>query len=252
MNKKKKKHKKKNSKKKQILNNQIWMYISIVLFIIILFILLFFHLNPRFSKQNKKTIPITTLQNCLKENYPEFTILDDNYVFLGDSITHGYPLKNYYHDLPVIRSGIGGYTTAALLNNIETMLYQYNPTKVFILIGTNDYLYHVRPDEIQNNIEKIIKDIKKNRPYTKIYIESILPVNTSKNDLDGRNNETIKETNRLIQKLCTKYSVTYIDLFSKMIDEQGSLKLKYTYDGLHLTEEGYRKMTEIIFPYLED
>ena len=63
---------------------------------------------------------------------------DDNFLFLGDSITDFYPLEEYYDNLPVVNSGISGNKTTDILNDMETRVYQYNPTKVFLLIGTND------------------------------------------------------------------------------------------------------------------
>ena len=62
----------------------------------------------------------------------------ENIVFLGDSITEFYPIDEIYGDLPIIKSGIAGYKTDDLLPKLEEMVYRYNPTSVYLLIGTND------------------------------------------------------------------------------------------------------------------
>ena len=73
-----------------------------------------------------------------KYDYNQRTSIEDNFVFLGDSITAYYPTNELYNDLPVINSGVASYTTTDILNNLDEMVMVYNPTKVFILIGTND------------------------------------------------------------------------------------------------------------------
>ena len=97
----------------------------------------------------------------------------DNFVLLGDSITDWYPVEEFFDDLPVVNSGIAGYHTIDILNNLKEMVWIYNPTKVFILIGTNDIGAGVEKKEVVSNIKKIIKEIKNLRPQAKIYLQSI-------------------------------------------------------------------------------
>lgn len=239
--------KQKNSKEK-IMTNQIsdlkWKKATLTLCCVIIFILLFFNLSFRLKFNKKeKCEPIKIIEEKIK-------LVGDNYVFLGDSITNWYPLDEYYENLPVINSGVGGYTTDNILSNLKSMVYDYNPSKIFLLIGTNDFMYEKKAEEVANNIEKIIDQIKENRPYAKIYVESILPINETMRYKDGRDNKTIVETNNLIQKICTEKSISYIDIYSKLIDEEKRLNKKYTDDGLHLNSLGYVKMTNQIMPYL--
>ena len=97
----------------------------------------------------------------------------ENIVFLGDSITEFYPIDEIYGDLPIIKSGIAGYRTDDLLPKLEEMVYRYNPTSVYLLIGTNDLLWDKAEDTKKaiSNIKKIVENIKSNRKNTKIYIE---------------------------------------------------------------------------------
>lgn len=184
--------------------------------------------------------------------------LDNNYVFLGDSITEQYTLDKYYSDMPVVNSGIGGNMTKHILNDMNERVYKYNPSKVFLLIGTNDIEFGDSNDLAISNIEKIIQGIRKNRPNSKIYLESIYPVNGTedkkidKNMVGIRTNEIIKDINLKLKKICTKEKCTYIDLYSELIDENGDLKLEYTREGLHLSEKGYEKVTDILMKYINE
>ena len=182
---------------------------------------------------------------------------DDNYVFLGDSIFEMYNLEKHYEGLPVINSGVSGNTTMNVLDNMQRRVYRYNPSKVFVLIGTND-LYNNRftIDEIVNNIEEIIKEISKNRPYAEIYISSILPVNNTDNKkidhavVYNRTNEEISNLNSKIELLCEAYKIDYIDLYSLLIDDDGNLDIDYTVEGLHISEAGYEVITNEIMKYI--
>lgn len=178
----------------------------------------------------------------------------ENIVFLGDSITDWYPFEEMYDsNIPIINSGIAGYETTDILNNLDKMVYQYNPTKVFILIGTNDLKYSDDNEkEVVENIEEIIEKIKSNRPNTKIYLESILPINREikYHAAEERYNDEIKEVNSKLKKYCSKNNVAYIDMYDEFSDNNGDFDEKYTKDGLHPSEKGYIKMTSILLKYI--
>ena len=175
-----------------------------------------------------------------------------NYLFLGDSITEMYDLEKYFPDDPVVNSGVGGNTTDDILEDMQQRVYQYNPSKVFLLIGTNDLQDGKTPDEIFENIKRIVEGIQENRPEAKIYLESIDPVNRNfeNSGAQDRHNEDIKEINKKIEEYCMEEDLTYIDLYSVLEDENGDLRAEYTNEGLHLSEEGYDIVTETLKKYL--
>jgi len=180
----------------------------------------------------------------------------ENIVFLGDSITEFYPIDEIYGDLPIIKSGIAGYRTDDLLPKLEEMVYRYNPTSVYLLIGTNDLLWNKDEDKekVISNIKKIVENIKNNRKKTQIYIESIYPVNvdldTTRNMVGYRENETIIEVNKEIEKYCRENNYIYINMYDELTDEDGNLNKKYTDDGLHPNSLGYAKITRVLLPYI--
>ena len=171
---------------------------------------------------------------------------------MGDSITEMYDLEKYFPDDPVVNSGVGGNTTDDILEDMQQRVYQYNPSKVFLLIGTNDLQDGKTPDEIFENIKRIVEGIQENRPEAKIYLESIYPVNRNfeNSGAQDRHNEDIKEINKKIEEYCMEEDLTYIDLYSVLEDENGDLRAEYTNEGLHLSEEGYDIVTETLKKYL--
>ena len=185
-------------------------------------------------------------------------IQDENIVFFGDSITEGYNVKEFFDEYRVVNSGISGNITKNLIDRIETDLYDYNPSKVIILIGTNDIRANISDEEIIDNVKNIIKGIRKNRKNAEIYIQSIYPINR---DIDKEfwqdinseyNNKHIIELNKLIKNLCKEEKINYINVYSKLIDDNGNLKSAYTKEGLHLNDLGYYKVTNVLKEYLKN
>lgn len=183
-------------------------------------------------------------------------VVPENIVFLGDSITDFYDLDKYYEGYHVVNSGINGNETHDILGDMNGRIYQYNPSKVFILIGTNDLQRDKSIDEIVDNIKKIVEGIEDNRPQAQIYIESIYPINNTDaekidhNMVGKRTNEDIKEINDKLESYCKEKNITYIDLYNLLVDDEDNLKEEYTNEGLHISDEGYEVITEKIKEYL--
>lgn len=176
----------------------------------------------------------------------------ENIVFLGDSITEIYPLEDIFGKVPIVKSGISGYRTKDILEQLRKMVYQYNPSKVILLIGTNDYLDDSTPDEVASNIKEIVQEIHKHRKNTEIYIESIYPINKNlkKEMVANRDNDKIIETNKKIKDICKEKNLTYIDMYNELIDEDGNFNKKYTYDGLHPNTLGYARISQVLSQYI--
>lgn len=181
---------------------------------------------------------------------------DENIVFFGDSITYGYNVKEFFEKYHVVNSGINGNQTRDLLDRIETDLYDYNPSKVILLIGTNDIRSDINDKDIINNIKSIIKGIRTNRKNAEIYIQSVYPLNRNVDEAYWRdvnenyNNSSIIELNKRIKKLCSEEHIKYINVYDKLLDKDGNLKSAYTKEGLHLNDLGYYKVTNVLKKYL--
>lgn len=186
----------------------------------------------------------------------EKLVQDENIVFLGDSITDFYDLDKYYEGYNVVNSGISGNTTEDILNDMYNRVYKYNPSKVILLIGTNDIQAQISEEKTIENIKKIVEDIKINRPNSKIYIESIYPINNTDDEkiehymVGDRKNDIIKDYNKKIKEYCDKIHITYINMYDNLKNKEDNLKLEYTKEGLHISEEGYEVITKKIKEYI--
>lgn len=188
------------------------------------------------------------------EKIERYTYNKESIVFLGDSITSRCDLNKYFPNYNVYNSGIAGNMTKDILDNMENRVFVYNPTKVFILIGTNDLVYSgLDNDGIKNNIEEIINKIYEKNSNIKIYLESIYPVNNSINKeiVETRTNDNIKDLNNKIEKICNN-KCTYINMYDNLTDKNGNMKRIYTVDGLHLNKIGYKVITNKLIKYLDE
>lgn len=211
------------------------------LVILLIIVLIVVNINSRLNIQNS----IRTVE-----------VINDKeeVLFVGDSITDGYDLKKYYNyeNKIIINSGVGGYRTINIINRFRNLVDQYNPNKLFLMIGTNDIGAGMSKDEIVNNIKKIIFMIREKDPNIKIYLETIYPINKDKRKEDKRrNNKFISEINKELKKYCESNDVEFIDIYSYLVDENDTLKSEYTEDGLHLNDLGYEMVTSILKPYVE-
>ena len=185
----------------------------------------------------------------------EDIIKNENIVFLGDSITYYYPIDEIYNELPIVKSGVPGYKTDDVLKELDSMVYRYNPTSVFLLIGTNDFRDEDDDslvEKVENNIVEIISKIKKNRKKAKIYIESIYPVNKSVDEkqVNHRDNEEISKVNNFLKNYCKDNECIYIDVFKALADSEGNYYKNYTDDGLHANSLGYARISRVLTPYI--
>lgn len=177
-------------------------------------------------------------------------------VFLGDSITDFFRINEYFHGVYVINRGISGDTTDGVLFRLPESVYQLKPSKVFLMIGTNDLGENKPEQDIVHNIGQIISAIQTNCPETKIYLESVYPVSNIRHKkirryiVKKRTNKKINRLNKALEELAQGKNITYIDVYSHLVDETGNICLDYTVEGLHLTVEGYRAVAEVLKPYV--
>ena len=138
-------------------------------------------------------------------------------VFLGNSITQG--LLRHTDKLlgnNIVNRGISGDHTDGVLARLEEIIH-YKPKAVFLLIGVNDLFEDNRsrpertPEYVANNIFLISDIINKKSPNTKIYTQTIIPINNNQYLTEKPNieflhvdyspsiNEQINKVNKIIR-----------------------------------------------------
>jgi len=164
--------------------------------------------------------------------------------FIGNSIIAGIEWNELFNNIHIKNRGIGGDLTNGVLSRINEIAIA-RPQKVFLLIGINDLLQKIEHKNIIDNYKRILEIIQSKSPNTKIYLQSIMPVNSK-----GVKSDDIIKVNKELNRLCTDINCNYIDLFSLFKNEKNELKEEYSFDGVHINGKGYEIWEYKIRQYL--
>ncbi len=174
-------------------------------------------------------------------------------IFLGNSITAHAKWAELLENTNVKNRGISGDITFGVLQRLKEIT-EGEPAKVFLLIGINDISRNIPDELIIKNIEKIVEGIKKESPSTKIYLQTILPVNNTftKYKKHYNKDEHIATVNSGIKSIAKQHNTTLIDSHQLMLDSEGRLQKNLTHDGLHLTADGYQLWAKTLKKYIKE
>ena len=230
-------------------------YLSVIAVLIIAVIVVGLALGIE-PKEEENFFKVYYDNKCESYGIQNYNLSKGQIIFIGDSITDLCPLDDYYLDLPLAcyNRGIGGDTTEGVLDRLQVSIFDLMPSKVVLMIGTNDVNGGKSEKYIVNNYAKIIKEIKEGVPNVELYCMSIIPQNKdmeSYSDVDTTaNNIKIQSINGKIKGLSEEQEATYIDLYPALLGKEGNLDKAYSDDGLHLNAEGFAVWSGILKPYL--
>ena len=163
--------------------------------------------------------------------FSELPVGKKDIVFLGDSQTNGCEWHELLGMKNVKNRGISSDVIQGFIDRVDPIV-EGQPAKVFILGGVNDISHDLTPDSLQ----------------------SLLPIDNSfgrYRKMVGKE-QVIVETNRLYKEMAERHGVTWIDLYSKMVDPAtGSMRKGLTNDGLHLLGAGYLVWRDAVLPYVK-
>ncbi len=182
-----------------------------------------------------------------RDNFANLPKDSTDVVMLGNSLTEQGEWRELLPGVDLKNRGIGGDMTALLHERLPTVL-DLKPKKLFLSIGVNDLLYH-DIDYILTNYEKLLNDISRLSPSTKVYVQSLLPVN---NDVrvTGIKNPDILTVNQKLKELTQAKGLTFIDLHRRFVNDEGKLPEEFTFDGVHLKGEAYLLWRDQIKEYI--
>lgn len=173
----------------------------------------------------------------------EPAISSKDIVMLGNSLTEGGGDWSERLGKKNVRNrGIIGDEVMGIYDRLHQILPGH-PAKLFLLIGANDVSHNLTADSIAGMIRMTVERIQRESPETKLYLQSLLPINESFGRyklLIGKTN-LIPEINKQLEALAKEKDITYINLFP-LFTEKGTnvLRADLTTDGLHLKDEGYK------------
>lgn len=187
-------------------------------------------------------------------------------LFTGSSLMEQFPVAEIAASRGITKiiynRGIGGTTTDEFLKEIDTVLLDIAPTKVFLNIGTNDMTDRVYgtawKEHLLSNYEKILRIAKERIPEAEIYCMAYYPANLhlpdgpayAKAAFKERTPENIAACSEGVRLLAEKYGCHYIDCNAGLADENGEQKAKFAIDGVHMYADAYELVFDNLQQYL--
>lgn len=170
-------------------------------------------------------------------------------VFYGNSITENWKRfdNDFFENNKFIDRGISGQTTSQMLVRFRPDVVNLKPSAVVILAGTNDIAGNTGPISIENifgNIVSMVEIAKSNK--IKPILCSVLPVFQYSWNKTVEPVEKISKLNQMIKKYAEDNKISYVDYYTKFVDEKGAFPQKYSPDGVHPNLEGYKIMEQIV------
>lgn len=210
---------------------------------------------------NKKTKNVYNPEK--KNKMINFEHLNKNYckmgqtVLVGDSITEILNHTELYaeyikeNNKCVYNRGISGDTSNRLLERFEKNVLNLKPSNIVLLIGINDFNSGLTMDETVSNIDKMLSLISENCSGANVVLQAVYPVNEKMRKWDKGLNKKVKILNDRLKALAKTHGTAFLDLTDLLSDENGNLKERYTYDGLHPTVFGYEVVVKNAIPLLK-
>jgi lysophospholipase L1-like esterase len=169
-------------------------------------------------------------------------------VFMGDSITDGWKLAQYFPGKPYVNRGISGQTTPQMLVRMFEDVINLKPAAVVIFAGTNDVARNTGPSTIQMVEENFQAMSELAMAHNiKVIICSLTPVSDygPRKMTEGRPPADILKLNAWLKAYADKIHAVYADYFSAVVDDKGMLKEGISRDGLHPNDKGYELMAPV-------
>ena len=175
-------------------------------------------------------------------------------VFLGDSITDGWKLAQYFPGKPYVNRGISGQTTPQMLVRMFPDVISLQPAALIILAGTNDIARNTGPetaDMIEDNFRAMSELAEKHG--IKVILCLLLPVSdyTTSKQTSRRPPADILKLNDWLRNYATEIHAPVADYYSALLDDHGMLRQGYSDDGLHPNDRGYTVMAPIATAAIE-
>lgn len=163
-------------------------------------------------------------------------------VFIGDSITHFWKTScpELFASGDWINRGVGGNTTAMMLERFERDALSFGPSVVHLLGGVNDFIRLSGPalvDDAAANLGAMVASAR--RAGAHVVLAKVLPTRRGIRVEFGR-----EQLNRRIDGMAGP-GVRVVDYGPSLLDFFGRLAKPYTLDGLHLSPAGYGKINPL-------
>lgn len=146
-----------------------------------------------------------------------------------------------------------GLTDTGILHRLQESVFDCNPAHVFIVNGRNDLGHTVREgspsaEEIAACYRKVVERILRGVPGVRVHIVSCFPTRDKYEAMAP----LVAKYDARLEQIAEDLEVNYIDVYSRLVGEDGLLRPEYSSDGLHVKGEAYEIWAEAMRAALLD
>lgn len=180
-------------------------------------------------------------------------------VCLGDSLTHGYKVKQLETwpslvrqalNIEVVNKGINGDTTGGMLARLYADVIVVQPSHVVIMGGGNDFIWGVPITVVEANLAAMVQQAVHHSIIPMFGVPIPIAVSKAKKYWPFVNNfievnKSLEELRTWIFSFAKSFSVTVVDFYQCFVDEQNAVLPALYCDGLHPTPTGNELMSGV-------
>lgn len=176
-------------------------------------------------------------------------------VMLGNSLTEFAGDWNILLKAKHVRNrGIAGDDAEGIRHRLDQIL-PGRPKAVFLMVGINDLSHDLTAEQVARLAIGVITDIRTKAPGTRLYVQSLLPINESYGKwktLEGKT-DVVPQINRMIEHHCKRHDIDFVNLYPHFIRKgTNDLRDELTQDGLHLSAHGYKVWAFLLGRYFRE
>lgn len=176
-----------------------------------------------------------------KNSFPE-----EGIVFVGSASIRRWATASAFPNHSVINRGFDGAHISDVGFYYEQIVKPYSPAIVVLFAGGNDIVGGKSPERVLADFQSFSRRVQADLSDTRILFLAIKP-----SFARWRVWPTFSEANRLIKDFVGQQpNLTYVDVATPLLNEDGQPKDVFIRNGLHLNESGYLLWKEVLEPYL--
>ncbi len=169
-------------------------------------------------------------------------------LFVGSSTIRLWNLEESFPDLPVVNRGFGGSEMIDSVRFFDRLVTPHQPRAIFVYAGSNDLSKGTASWEVLEDFQRFVAKVHQAQPETDVVFLSVKPT-IRRWPIIHR----VRAANELVAAWAAlQENVHYLDVHTPMLNSDGEPESRYlAKDGLHLSEEGYRHLTELVRPEID-
>ena len=168
----------------------------------------------------------------------------------SSSFTNWKDVQNYFLEYPILNRGFGGSSLPDVIYYANDLIFPYRPKQIIIYCGEKNFAASdtVSVQVVVDRFKNLFNVIR--AKYKKIPVAYIsMKPSPSRTKLMPKFNVA---NNLIKQYLKSKSNTAYIDVYTAMLDADGSAMADlFVRDKLHMNAKGYAIWQRIMIPFLK-